>query len=1443
MAEQAVSVAEKEAELAALQANFDDYIESSRLLEEELEDELKQAQSKVSTLQIQNKNLSRNTANAQNQISTLESTIATLRDQLSAESCARREAEHVADDAETRARTSEGSLDVLRDENDRLAESLAFKDEELDGVRGDWERTREELREAREEIGVLKARVGDEMGRNDVVMGDETTERQQQQTQQQEYIETLEDEFETVNKELTECRRNLDDMEHQWRTSEEEKRQYEDRAMCAERIIDDSYDSGINITISKSVECDEDVIMKEHSIVPDHDERDHIPMLEENYRALKQECNNLKEELDSLHEELTQSQEKLSRTDEIERNARHWEEEVRSNRSAMVKLNEELEEALSEVSVVKSRTLTLEDEVEELKRSHGQLEAERSILEENMKRLEEQGMMQGGETQQLRNELRKSVGECTALMKENMKSLEERGEVFGGETQQLRSELRRSVEDCLGLKDRLDKVESLRQHEVSSLQQQLEMIQTKYNEAHYQITTLQEALEAEQRKNRKSSTNVSSAPQQIESLRESLLKSKQISCARLDEIKKLKKTFNETSNDKDELIELLQENVSDLQDEVSVLRRHQEEQKDDNGTTAMDFELTKSPSKVTDLPPRQHPSTKKPDIVASLRAQLAQSKTQQSQAALQLRSSQRQLQTSQRQLEVSQRQLEDTQAELSQTLKLLAETKARVTLSIGSSVNTSSNVCKPHVPSVRKRKRVVGDNDNDEHCHLQEKLTRQQMHNAQLLSRLLHLSGKIQVCCRIRPGAEDEDCFVEALSDTDVGVLDKKTQVWKSFSFDKVWDEDVGQDEVWRDVEPLCQSVVEGYDAAILAYGQTGSGKTYTMEGTTDNHGISFRTVNKLFELLETKKDSDGHSISISMLEIYNDDVYDLLSPAQTGNNVIGNKRKPLDIKRATDNTIKVPDLHSHTIKNAEEVNALMATANANRATASTNLNAHSSRSHMVLTITITTPTTCSSLSLVDLAGSERILKSKVLGAQLKEAQHINKSLSALGDVMEALDQKASHIPYRNSKLTYLLQNCLGGNARTLMVVTVNPACDDESHCALQFAKRARRVTAPTATKKVVEKNNEKQIKALTAEIKAITKAKDAKDQQLLTLKRDYDDESHCALQFAKRARRVTVVEKNNEQQIKALTAEIKAITKAKDAKDQQLLTLKRDYARLMERINVCEKNAKKNATDASVDKLKKEIEDILGKYEKEKGLREEKCVDLEHCQKELKRLQQQLLRANKDRDGLTKKHLVLEGELAALRKELKNAKEAQRQDNLENRQHKQTSLPDPPAPPPSSLRAAAIASASMRTPSKRYTMDTKLPSVKSTRSPQLSLPSSSTDTNSSSNDESSFTMTTASTTVNTTRDRITSLLTKYEPHRIQRLDLLFEKYLGREDLLLQKITERYEKKEEQGDTSGSSVGVNGSPKTRMEMAMKRHTERMKKIRSERISNIAQAEK
>lgn len=176
---------------------------------------------------------------------------------------------------------------------------------------------------------------------------------------------------------------------------------------------------------------------------------------------------------------------------------------------------------------------------------------------------------------------------------------------------------------------------------------------------------------------------------------------------------------------------------------------------------------------------------------------------------------------------------------------------------------------------------------------------------------------------------------------------------------------------------------------------------------------------------------------------------------------------------------------------------------------------------------------------------------------------------------------------------------------------------------------------------------------------------------------------------------------------------------------------------------------------------------------------------------------------------------------------------------------------PDPPAPVPSPLRAAAIASASMRTPNKRYSVNTKLPSVKSTRSPQLTLPSSSTDdiipgsavpltfsVGSSSNDESSSTMT-SSTIVTVTRDKITSLMKKHEPHRIHRLEVLFEKYLGREDLLLRKLTDRYEKKEEQGGKSvgsGSTASANGSPRTRMEMAMKRHTERMKKMRSERYS-------
>ena len=245
------------------------------------------------------------------------------------------------------------------------------------------------------------------------------------------------------------------------------------------------------------------------------------------------------------------------------------------------------------------------------------------------------------------------------------------------------------------------------------------------------------------------------------------------------------------------------------------------------------------------------------------------------------------------------------------------------------------------------------------------------------------------------------------------------------------------------------------------------------------------------------------------MLEIYNDEVYDLLDLGLSSSSTGIPRKRTLDIRLSAENTVEVPGLVKESVSTVTEVLNVLDRGNSNRATASTNLNEHSSRSHMVLQVEVTSglgeAMSTGTLYLVDLAGSERVRKSEVEGKELKEAQHINKSLSALGNVMEALDRKASHIPYRDSKLTYLLQNSLGGNSRTMMVVTVCPHNNsyDETTYALKFATRVRRINLGSAQKNVRAKNLEETVKNLILEMQMLSKAKERSESQLLSLKRE----------------------------------------------------------------------------------------------------------------------------------------------------------------------------------------------------------------------------------------------------------------------------------------------------------------------------------------------------
>ncbi|CDQ59593.1 unnamed protein product [Oncorhynchus mykiss] len=285
----------------------------------------------------------------------------------------------------------------------------------------------------------------------------------------------------------------------------------------------------------------------------------------------------------------------------------------------------------------------------------------------------------------------------------------------------------------------------------------------------------------------------------------------------------------------------------------------------------------------------------------------------------------------------------------------------------------------------------------------------------------------------------------------------------KSFTFDAVYDSESKQSDIYDDtVRPLVDSVLQGFNGTILAYGQTGTGKTFTMLGMpTDNErGIIPNSFNHIFTQI-SRSQNQQYLVRASYLEIYQEEVRDLLCK---------DNNKKLDLKENPDSGVYVKDLSSVVSKNVTEIEHVMNIGDQSRSVGFTNMNERSSRSHAIFMITVE----CSEkgadgedhirvgkLNMVDLAGSERQRKTGANGERLKEATKINLSLSALGNVISALvDGKSTHIPYRDSKLTRLLQDSLGGNAKTVMVATLGPASKnyEESLTTLRYADRAKNI-------------------------------------------------------------------------------------------------------------------------------------------------------------------------------------------------------------------------------------------------------------------------------------------------------------------------------------------------------------------------------------------------
>uniref|UniRef100_A0A8C0FX02 Kinesin-like protein n=1 Tax=Chelonoidis abingdonii TaxID=106734 RepID=A0A8C0FX02_CHEAB len=369
----------------------------------------------------------------------------------------------------------------------------------------------------------------------------------------------------------------------------------------------------------------------------------------------------------------------------------------------------------------------------------------------------------------------------------------------------------------------------------------------------------------------------------------------------------------------------------------------------------------------------------------------------------------------------------------------------------------------------------------------------ERLHHLEMERRRLHnlvqeLKGNIRVFCRVRPllawekerqkGLEhlhfplqdNKALVLSKVEESHVG-RDRKGDVKYDFSFDRVFSPACSQEEVFEEIALLVQSALDGYHVCIFAYGQTGSGKTYTMEGPDDmgpeTMGMIPRAVRQVFQgARELEPKGWQYHFTANFLEIYNESLRDLL---------VGRPERgaELEIKRVSQSSeeLHVPNLRYVPVDSEDEVLKLLQTAKANRSVAKTALNDRSSRSHSLFQLRMEGWNrsrdlhSVSVLSLVDLAGSERLDKSFSKGERLRETQAINTSLSTLGLVIMALSNKEPHIPYRNSKLTYLLQNSLGGNSKMLMFVNISPLEDNlsESLNSLRFASKVNECVIGTA--------------------------------------------------------------------------------------------------------------------------------------------------------------------------------------------------------------------------------------------------------------------------------------------------------------------------------------------------------------------------------------------
>lgn len=1182
------TVADRDAEIAALQTAFDEYIASSRELEDELDAELAKMQEKLAESSGANAALISQLESLNPQLSQLERALSDTKRKLEAESTARRQSELAQDEAEARARETEASLEALRAESDQVHEQLAFREEEVEEMRLELEVEKErhtvELEELAAQIASKKStdntKVEKDEKKDDIsVMSEDdfvtmavgSTDGVVNNDDNEDYIKRLEDELEDVTEQLIEAETNISTIEGKLNGAEKVKTLLESKVAEMNKDMEE-----LRNNLSNSLAND-----------AGKEERDAAIATSEELALLTEELTLTQEELKAAEEDAKVAEAKLeaataeskARLSKLESNLQKTKNEV-SNAKAEV---ETMENALNEAN---SETSTLRDEIENL------MQALKNAKHDNEKALEDMEALR-----QAFDEAESDVRESSVQREEDLVKAHKR------ELEDLSAEISALTEANKALK-------ATRSQESGPSASEVDL-EIKLDQKNKELERTKDDL-------KEAKDNLAKAKRKVEELSAG---NKALINGALDSPKKRSDIIS--SNIKKQSFDRFKE---EEEGDVSMFYRSHARSRFRAPHEQPSRARSSSPSTISRLERRLNSHSEKLRIVSKERDSLK---------------------SQQRMSDVRVQHLEVDISKLHQKVEEAEEkSDSLVSVVAGVSQNPEAREDKEFMDAEIETLIREGNDEAlaSEFRALSRKSTLQKEHNAQLLVRILKLQGNIQVCCRIRPMTNGEikratKRVVEPLTDSEVGVFDDRTKSWKSFAFDKVWGPDSHQLGIFQDVEPLALSVVDGYNACIFAYGQTGSGKTYTMEGSQGiDRGISFRTIEKIFNLLQyrvikqdaliqkfesgQKSDTDEKpgrfefSINVGMLEIYNDNVHDLLVKQDKRNG----KKQSLEIKRDKEGAIVVAGLIKEPIDNLKEVLKLLKRGNESRAKASTDLNEHSSRSHMVLTVELTSgivgdePVT-GTLYLVDLAGSERVRKSAVEGQELKEATHINKSLSALGNVMEALDRKASHVPYRDSKLTYLLQDSLGGNSRTMMVVTVCPTSVtfDETTHALQFATRVRRINIGSAKRNVLSKNL--------------------------------------------------------EQTVKEMSQQLRALAKSKEKSEQQLKSLKKDHSRIQERLRSSSESRVKSIDEGrTLAVLKTSNTQMTARWQKEKQLHEKSIAELDTSKNESKNLQAQLGKAKREIERLGKLVSDKESLFDSLKGDLRKAKDASSAANLRAR-------------------------------------------------------------------------------------------------------------------------------------------------------------------------------